>query len=160
MGQHCWRRVGWWQGATFNPTEGRNQIFEATQLPRINENLKGQQEFEDRQLNSGIEADTRGLKQWRVGLMPMLSDTLARSVGHPLIILQWGPYYAAPARRIHDSKGRVSCKDVVDGKPGYYDPQRNVRKGKIHVEPYVKPEKKTVDDGRSRVRNGGNEGNR
>ena len=72
-------------GATFNPTEGRNQIFEATQLPRINENLKGQQEFEDRQLKQrGIEADTR-----RAEAMARRADADAgRYVGEA----PWGTY--------------------------------------------------------------------
>ena len=72
-------------GATFNPTEGRNQIFEATQLGRINENLKGQQEFEDRQLKQrGIEADTR-----RAEAMARRADADAgRYVGEAA----WGTY--------------------------------------------------------------------
>ena len=72
-------------GATFNPTEGRNQIFEATQLPRINENLKGQQEFEDRQLKQrGMEADTR-----RAEAMARRADADAeRYVGEA----PWGTY--------------------------------------------------------------------
>ncbi|OQA28863.1 MAG: hypothetical protein BWY57_03435 [Betaproteobacteria bacterium ADurb.Bin341] len=72
-------------GATFNPTEGRNQIFEATQLPRINENIKGQESFEDRQLKQrGIEADTR-----RAEAMARRADADAgRYVGEAA----WGTY--------------------------------------------------------------------
>ena len=94
-------------GATFNPTEGRNQIFEATQLPRINENLKGQQEFEDRQLKQrGIEADTRR------------AEAMARRADADAGAIRWRGSGHLPTRaqaiignvrkeRIHDSKGRV-----------------------------------------------------
>ena len=127
-------------GATFNPTEGRNQIFEATQLPRINENLKGQQEFEDRQLKQrGVEADTR-----RAEAMARRADADAeRYVGEA----PWGTYDTRTGQIITPRPQGASTtarprfvQGVVDGKPGYYDPQEMSAKGKI-VEPYVKPEK-------------------
>jgi len=127
-------------GATFNPTEGRNQIFEATQLPRINENIKGQQEFEDRQLKQrGIEADTR-----RAEATARRADADAgRYVGEA----PWGTYDTRTGQIITPRPQGASTtarprfvQGVVDGKPGYYDPQEMSAKGKI-VEPYVKPEK-------------------
>jgi len=126
-------------GATFNPTEGRNQIFEATQLPRINENLKGQQEFEDRQLKRrGIEADTRraeadagryvGEAAW---------GTYDTRTGQP--IWQRPPSSAAPRRynvngALVDETGRVLYQSPEKEKPitmAEAEAQRAAREGTV-----------------------------
>ena len=112
-------------GATFNPTEGRNQIFEATQLPRINENIKGQESFEDRQLKQrGIEADTRRAEADAgryVGEAPW--GTYDTRTGQPIWQRPQGQTSSAAPRRYNvngalvDETGRVLYQSPEKEKP-------------------------------------------
>ena len=117
MGQHCWRRVGWrlWCNVQ-SGTEGRNQIFEATQLPRINENLKGSKNLKTgNSNNAGLRQTRAGLRQWRVGLMLMPGDTLAGSRGVHTRTPQGQIIWQRPARRRPRlSKAAFGRYNVVD----------------------------------------------